>query len=176
MVENNGENIMEEIVNELIRRKETISTMESCTGGGVANEITNIPGASAVIEFSAVTYSNKFKIKMGVKKDIIETYTVYSMEVARAMAFEISNFAGSNYGIGVTGQINRIDPANIVEECNKIYAAIYDRKNDIYKTVVINAIDASRKENKEYIIDEIVKLMREVLQIKKQKELVKIYK
>ena len=98
------------------------------------------------------------------------------MEVARAMAFEISNSAGSDYGIGVTGQINRIDPANIVEECNKIYVAIYDRKNDIYKTVVINAIDASRKENKEYIIDEIVKLMREVLQIKKQKELVKIYK
>ena len=59
------------IVLELIKRGETIATMESCTGGGVANAITCIEGASEVLKFSAVTYSNQYKIKMGVSADVI---------------------------------------------------------------------------------------------------------
>lgn len=69
---------MEETVKLLIARNETIATMESCTGGGICNAITNVPGASSIIKFSAVTYSNEYKIKMGVCKEIIDTYTVYS--------------------------------------------------------------------------------------------------
>ena len=51
------------LVVKLTKNKKTIATMESCTGGGVANIITNIPGASEVLKFSAVTYSNEYKIK-----------------------------------------------------------------------------------------------------------------
>ena len=47
---------MKEIVDLLTLRKETIATMESCTGGFIVNEITNIPGASNVLKFSCVTY------------------------------------------------------------------------------------------------------------------------
>lgn len=159
---------MQEVVEELIRRGETISTMESCTGGGVANAITNIPGASGIIEFGAVTYSNKFKIKMGVDKDTIAKYTVYSMEVARAMASVISEFTGSDYGVGITGQINKVDPANIVGNDNMIYVAVYDRKEDAYETRTLTAIDADRKDNKEYIIGVIADIMNELLQRKKQ--------
>ena len=61
----------EEIVEKLRKLGKTIATMESCTGGAVANEITNIPGASEILKFSAVTYSNEYKIKMGVSEDII---------------------------------------------------------------------------------------------------------
>lgn len=57
---------MNEIVRSLKEKHKTISTMESCTGGGIANAITNIEGASEILKFSAVTYSNEFKIKMGV--------------------------------------------------------------------------------------------------------------
>ena len=57
---------MKEVVDRLIRLNKTIATMESCTGGAVVNEITNIEGSSSVIKFSAVTYSNEYKIKMGV--------------------------------------------------------------------------------------------------------------
>lgn len=74
---------MKEIVELLKQNKKTISTMESCTGGGVANSITNIEGASEILKFSAVTYSNEFKIKMGVDKNIIDKYTVYSIETAK---------------------------------------------------------------------------------------------
>ena len=53
---------MKEIVEILKTKKQTISTMESCTGGAIVNEITNIEGASNVIKYSAITYSNEFKI------------------------------------------------------------------------------------------------------------------
>ena len=65
---------MEEVVKKLIEEKKTISTMESCTGGGLANAITNIPGASKAFMFGAVTYSNEYKIKMGVNKNVIDEY------------------------------------------------------------------------------------------------------
>ena len=123
---------MKEIVERLEELNKTISTMESCTGGGVANAITNVEGASAVLKFSAVTYCNEYKIKMGVDKDIIDKYTVYSMETADEMSKNISNFANSNYGVGITGQINMVDPNNKTGEDDKIYISIYDRDNDKY--------------------------------------------
>ena len=52
---------MEEIVRILTLRNETISTMESATGGFIANAITNVEGASEVFSFGAVTYSNFYK-------------------------------------------------------------------------------------------------------------------
>ena len=53
---------MKGVVEKLIKLNKTISTMESCTGGALVNEITNVEGASNVIKFSAVTYSNEYKI------------------------------------------------------------------------------------------------------------------
>ena len=60
------------IVEKLCKLSKTISTMESCTGGSLSNAITNIEGASEVFKYGAITYSNEFKIKMGVSKDIID--------------------------------------------------------------------------------------------------------
>ena len=79
-----------EIIHILQERRETIATMESCTGGGVANAITNCEGASEILKFSAVTYSNEYKIKMGVSSEVIDKYTVYSMETADEMSKNIT--------------------------------------------------------------------------------------
>ena len=84
---------MKEIVELLIKKHKTIATMESCTGGFIASSITDIEGASEVLSFSAVTYSNEYKIKLGVSAKTIDTYSVYSMNVAREMAKNISEFA-----------------------------------------------------------------------------------
>ena len=81
-----------DLVNRLIESNTSISTMESCTGGGVSNAITNIEGASEILKFSAVTYSNEYKIKMGVSPEIIDKYSVYSEECADEMSFNISKF------------------------------------------------------------------------------------
>ena len=96
---------MDNVVKYLIDNKITISTMESCTGGLLASMITDIPDASSILKFSAVTYSTEYKIKMGVSRDIIDKYTVYSKETAKEMAFNISKFSASDLGVGITGRL-----------------------------------------------------------------------
>lgn len=154
---------MKDIVNRLIELGKTISTMESCTGGAVANAITNVEGASSVLKFSAVTYSNEYKIKMGVSEDIINKYTVYSMETANEMSKNISNFTNSNYGVGITGQINKVDPANVVDNCNKIYISIYDRDKDTYYNKELVAVNETRDKNKEIIIENIIEMLNNII-------------
>ena len=154
---------MEEVVKRLINKNKTISTMESCTGGGVANAITNVEGASEVLKFSAVTYSNEFKIKMGVNKDIIDKYSVYSMETAIEMSKNISLFTNSDYGIGITGKLNKIDKANPYGEDNVIYVSIYIKENNEYNNFSLKAIKKTRKENKELIIKEIENKLLEII-------------
>lgn len=149
------------VIEELTKRNETISTMESCTGGGVANAITNIEGASNVLKFSAVTYSNEYKIKMGVNKNIIDEYSVYSIETAHEMAYNISEFAKSNYGIGITGKINRSDKNNNYGADNEIFISIYH--NNKYHDIKLIAKNTSRKENKDYIIDNIIKELEMII-------------
>ena len=154
---------MREVVELLIQNNKIISTMESCTGGSVAGAITNVEGASEIIKFSAVTYSNEFKIKMGVDKNIIDKYTVYSMQTADEMSKNISNFTNSNYGVGITGQINKMDPNNITNDNNKIYISIYDKDNNEFYNEVMEAIDSSREENKKVIITKIEEMLKSII-------------
>ncbi len=153
---------MKELVELLTKKNKTISTMESCTGGGVVNAITNIPGASEVLKFSAVTYSNEYKVKMGVNKNTIDTYTVYSIEVAREMSKVISNFTNSNYGVGITGKLLRSDKNNLSGEDNKVYISIYDRDNNQYYESSIYVDKETRKDNKEDVINEVLKLFKTI--------------
>ena len=154
---------MEKIVKKLINLNKTISTMESCTGGSVVNEITNIEGASEVLKFSAVTYSNEFKIKMGVDPDIIDKYSVYSMETAIEMSKNISLFTNSDYGVGITGKLNRIDKANLHGEDNVIYVSIYIKEKNDYCNFSLKAIKDNRIENKKLIVKEIEKKLLEII-------------
>ncbi len=154
---------MKNVVELLKEKNKTISTMESCTGGGVANSITNIEGASEVLKFSAVTYSNEFKIKMGVSKDIIDKYSVYSIETAMEMSKNISKFTDSNYGVGITGKLNRVDKNNLYGSDNTVYISIYDKDNDKFYNNQIDVNKSSRKENKEIVIDLIIEKLLEIL-------------
>ena len=153
---------MRAVVNLLIEKKMTIATMESCTGGFVASSITDIDGSSSVLKFSAVTYSNEYKIKMGVSKEVIDKYSVYSMNVAREMAKKISDFANSDIGVGITGKINRIDENNLFGDNNKIYYAIYDKNSDKYYEYELIAINDTRLNNKKYIMENISKNLLEI--------------
>lgn len=153
---------MRDVVNLLIEKKMTIATMESCTGGFVASSITDIDGSSSVLKFSAVTYSNEYKIKMGVSKEVIDKYSVYSINVAREMAKNISDFASSDIGVGITGKINRVDENNLFGDDNKIYYAIYDKNSDKYYEYELIAINDTRLNNKKYIMENISKSLLEI--------------
>lgn len=149
------------IVLELIKRGETIATMESCTGGGVASAITNIEGASEILKYSAVTYSNQYKIKMGVDADVINKYSVYSMETAHEMALNISKFANSDFGVGITGKLNRADENNNFGKDNEVFVSIYYKEK--YYDIDINVDKKTRKQNKELVIDYIIEKLGEIL-------------
>ncbi len=144
---------MKGVVEKLIKLNKTISTMESCTGGALVNEITNVEGASNVIKFSAVTYSNEYKIKMGVSENIINTYSVYSRETAKEMSKKISDFTNSDYGVGITGKINKPDPNNLVGKDDLIFVSIYDKKSNLYYEFQIEAIYDTRVKNKNMIVN-----------------------
>mgnify|MGYP004567336111 len=150
---------MKRVVEKLKKNNKTISSMESCTGGGLANAITNIEGASDVIKFSAVTYSNEYKIKMGVSKEVIDKYSVYSIQTANEMSYNIAKFANSNLGVGITGKLNRVDKNNPYGEDNVVFISIYDKDNDKYYTSKVEATKKSRKENKELVINEIINMI-----------------
>lgn len=157
------ENLMTEVVKKLDELHKTISTMESCTGGRVASEITNISGASDILKFSAVTYSSEYKIKMGVLSETIEKYTVYSPNVAREMSKSISEFSNSNYGVGITGKMDVIEDKQKRLENNKIYISIYDKDNDIYYEEIVIGEYLNRVENKTKVVNAIINKLIEII-------------
>ena len=92
------------IVRLLTERKQTLALAESCTGGGIANRITNIPGASAVLLASLVTYANAAKQKFaGVRAETLATHGAVSEAVAREMAEGARRETGADYALSVTG-------------------------------------------------------------------------
>lgn len=151
---------MRELVNILKEQHKTISTMESCTGGAVASSIIDVDG---VLEFGAVTYSKEFKIKMGVSPEVIEKYSVYSMETAQEMSKVIANFSNANYGVGITGHIDGEDKSDNIKDDNLVYISIYDRDADKYNNFTYKAIYKHRRDNKHKIIDEVVKHLKDIL-------------
>jgi len=114
-----------EVVNTLKKKNKFITTVESCTGGGLSNIITNISGASEVITSARVTYSNNEKVRLGVSQKLIEEFTVYSTEIAKAMAkVGIQNAEKADIGVGITGSISRIDPNNPNSKPGEVYIAV----------------------------------------------------
>ena len=116
---------MKQIIDLLKEKNKTISTMESCTGGGVANAITNIEGASEVLRYSAVTYSNEYKIKMGVDEKVIDKYSVYSMETAIEMAKNISNRTNMSaqnrpFSLKATKKTQKVNLQTVVVDGKKV--------------------------------------------------------
>src|SRR5262249_47086919 len=82
----------------------TLVAAESCTGGLVADRITDVPGSSSYFLGSVVVYSATMKEKLlGVRAETIERHTVYSAEVATEMAEGVRRVTGADVGVGVTG-------------------------------------------------------------------------
>ena len=97
-------NLEEKIVFELQKRKQTVTTAESCTGGLLAGRILNVSGASAVYNEGHITYSNEAKERLlGVFHETLETYGAVSKETAAEMARGAALVANANVGLSTTG-------------------------------------------------------------------------
>ena len=80
------------------------ATAESCTGGMVAERLTNVPGASEAFAYGFVTYSEAAKQKLlGVDTALISRWNVVSGPVAAAMAFGAAQASGAELAVGITG-------------------------------------------------------------------------
>ena len=99
------ESSLEETVFRLLKKRGmAFATAESCTGGLIANRITNVPGASEVFTHGFVTYANAAKSGMlGISEQEIETYGAVSEVVARAMADGALVKSGADITVSVTG-------------------------------------------------------------------------
>jgi nicotinamide-nucleotide amidase len=92
------------LVRLLSEREQTLALAESCTGGFLADQITNVPGASKVFVAGYVTYSNEEKIRaLGVSRESIENFGAVSEQVATEMAKGLRTRTGATHGIATTG-------------------------------------------------------------------------
>jgi nicotinamide-nucleotide amidase len=96
---------LEDVVVELLTaNKATLATAESCTGGLLANRITDVPGSSLVFIEGNVTYSNEAKTRtLGIPAELFSTVGAVSEEVARAMADGALKRSGATYALSTTG-------------------------------------------------------------------------
>jgi nicotinamide-nucleotide amidase len=97
--------MIEDIVSRLLmENRATIAVAESCTGGLLAERLTNLAGSSAYFLGGVVCYSNDLKTRLvGVPAEMIEAKGAVSSEVALALADGVRKLTGATLGIGITG-------------------------------------------------------------------------
>jgi nicotinamide-nucleotide amidase len=99
-----GETLEEVVARALTENRATIAVAESCTGGLLAERLTNIPGSSSYFLGGVVCYSNELKSALvNVPAELIESKGAVSPEVALALAEGIRKTTGATIGVGVTG-------------------------------------------------------------------------
>ena len=151
------EAIEEAIARLLIKNKKRVATAESCTGGLVANMLTNVPGSSNFFEFGAVTYSNEFKQNiLGVNQQLLEEKGAVSAEVAQAMAEGIRKKADADYGLALTG-IAGPTGATKGKPVGLVYISLSSEKGTIVKRYVFSS---DRIRNKQRFAQKALDLLR----------------
>jgi competence/damage-inducible protein CinA-like protein len=111
----------------LLERGLTLATAESCTGGLIAKQLTDIPGSSAWFLEGAVTYANAAKMRqLGVPQALLEEHGAVSTQVAEAMAQGMRRAAGSDLALAVTG-IAGPDGGTAEKPVGTVYIALADR-------------------------------------------------
>jgi competence/damage-inducible protein CinA-like protein len=100
-----SEQSLEEIVGMfLVMKNATIATAESCTGGLLAERLTNVPGSSRYFLSGVICYSNESKMELaGIPPLLLEMQGAVSAEVARGLAEGIRSRMNTTIGVGITG-------------------------------------------------------------------------
>ena len=100
----NSETMAEVLFKLLKKKKLTLSTAESCTGGLISKSITEFPGSSDVFLGGVVSYSNFFKEKiLKVEKNNLNNYGAVSESVSKDMCSNIKKMTNSDTSISITG-------------------------------------------------------------------------
>jgi nicotinamide-nucleotide amidase len=104
VISEDGESMEAVVGRLLVKRAATLALAESCTGGLMANWLTNVAGSSEYFLFSGVTYSNRAKMDvLSVNPDILDTVGAVHEDTAREMAEGARRVAGATYGLSTSG-------------------------------------------------------------------------
>ncbi|HYQ87342.1 MAG TPA: competence/damage-inducible protein A [Bacteroidota bacterium] len=125
---------LEQVVGAILRERGLrIAVAESCTGGLIADKITNVPGSSDYFERGVVAYSNASKIDLlHVPSRLINQHGAVSQEVAEAMATGIRTVSGTDIGLSTTGIAG---PAGGTEE--KPVGLVWIGYSDVSRTIAV---------------------------------------
>ena len=129
---------MEEVVGRRLAMTDfTLAVAESCTGGLIAQRLTNVPGSSKYFIEGVVTYSNDSKTRLlGVDKKVIKEFGAVSQQVARDMARGVRHKAKTDFGLAVTG-IAGPEGGTKEKPVGLVYIALADDAHTEHKRFVI---------------------------------------
>ena len=129
---------MEEVVGRRLAMTEfTLAVAESCTGGLIAQRLTNVPGSSKYFIEGLVTYSNESKTRLlGVDKKLIKEFGAVSQQVARDMARGVRHKAKTDFGLAVTG-IAGPDGGSVEKPVGLVYIALADNAHTEHKKLTL---------------------------------------
>ena len=152
---------IENIIGDLLKEKKlTLSTAESCTGGLIADRLTNIPGSSAFFQGGIIAYSNDVKISdLGVSEKILNKKGAVSSDVAKDMAKGIRQKYNTNIGLSTTG-IAGPEGGSIDKPVGLVYIGL--STEDREESFKFN-FSISRKKNKLMFSQGALNILREYL-------------
>ena len=97
-------NKLQQILQHLTEKKQTVSSAESCTGGLLAGELTRLSGSSAIFSHGFVTYSNAAKHELlGVKNETLQQFGAVSQQTVAEMAHGALQKAHTDYALAISG-------------------------------------------------------------------------
>ena len=100
----NGEPMEQVVGNHLRRKNATLAVAESCTGGLIADLLTDVPGSSDYFLFSAVTYTNQSKMTiLDVAAETLDNHGAVAEQTAKEMALGAKHACGATYGLATSG-------------------------------------------------------------------------
>lgn len=151
------ENTVEKtLVELLLKNNMTISFAESCTGGMLASTLINVSGSSNVINESYVTYSEEAKMRiLGVSKETLNKYTVYSSEVSEEMAEGLKKVTHANVCASVTGKAE--DESGI---CKCDYCIIVNDSKVLENVSFQGSRNQVRTMQTKHIMNRIIEILR----------------
>jgi len=151
-----SKNLIQKVSEKLTRKKLTISTAESCTGGLLSHYLTYLSGSSHFFERGVISYSNKSKIAvLNVQNETLENSGAVSSQTAKEMAIGIQKMAGTDIGLSITGIAG--PTGGTTEKPNGlVFIGIsYGQNTEVKKYI----FSGNRIENKEKACEEALQLL-----------------
>ncbi|WP_159472873.1 competence/damage-inducible protein A [Dyadobacter sp. 3J3] len=152
---------LENVIGKLLLANDaTVSTAESCTGGFVANQITNVPGSSGYYEGSVISYSNAIKMHiLGVSRQTLEDFGAVSEQTAREMAEGARRKLNTTYAISTTG-IAGPDGGTLEKPVGTVWIACATPKETVTQLLTLRN---DRKVNIELTSSYVLNLLRKTI-------------